>query len=146
MVVQSDMPVVSVSMPEAFVERLDEYVAAHGYDSRSEVVRQGTEAVMTSETEERPDCDTVACVVAARLQATGTTQPLTPVRHRYDDLLVTCVHSHPGDSCLELFVAEGEFEEIDRFISELHAADSVANVSHMHLSEPQPLLAGERSR
>lgn len=139
------MPVVSVSMPEAFVDRLDEYVTAHGYDSRSEVVRQGTQAVLAAEADGRSECEPAACIVTARLQGReGNERPLADIRHRYDDLVMTCVHSHPSGSCLEVFVIEGTPDELDSFVSQLRAVNGVADVSHMRIPDPQPLLGTGR--
>nr|WP_317627638.1 ribbon-helix-helix domain-containing protein [Halorubrum sp. BOL3-1] len=40
------MSVVSISMPEALLEHIDEFADEHGYSGRSEVVREGTRTLL----------------------------------------------------------------------------------------------------
>ena len=40
------MTVVSVSMPEALLERIDEFATEHGYTGRSEVIREASRELL----------------------------------------------------------------------------------------------------
>jgi CopG family nickel-responsive transcriptional regulator len=49
------MSVVSISIPEALLKRIDEFADDHGYSGRSEVVREGTRTLLEEFQERRID-------------------------------------------------------------------------------------------
>ena len=128
------MPVVSVSMPESLLERLDEFIDDHGYSGRSEAVRDGARGLLSEVDTDHVD-GTAVCVVSAMFDHdSGAETALSALRHRHNDLVTSNVHSHAGDACLELFVAEGPVSEIGSFVARVRAVDGVAAVDHSLLS------------
>jgi len=124
------MPVVSVSMPESLLDRLDEFIDDHGYSGRSEAVREGARGLLSEVDADGVD-GTAVCVVSAMFDHdSGAEAALSSLRHRHDDLVTSNVHSHAGDACLELFVAEGSVSDIGSFVSRVRAVDGVTSVDH----------------
>jgi CopG family nickel-responsive transcriptional regulator len=53
------------------------------------------------------------------------------LRHDSDDLLVSHVHNHVGDSyCMELFILEGSLEEISGFVGAVRATQDTLSVDY----------------
>ncbi len=128
------MPVVSVSMPQSLLDRLDEFIDDHGYSGRSEAMREGARGLL-AEIEGDSAGDPVVCVVTVLFDhETGAESALSKLRHRHGDLVTSNVHSHAGGACLELFVTEGSREEISSFIARIRAVDGVTSVEHSLLS------------
>ena len=124
------MPVVSVSMPQSLLDRLDEFIDDHGYSARSEAVREGARGLL-SEVDTGHADGTAVCVVSAMFDHdTGAETALSALRHRHDDLVTSNVHSHAGDGCLELFVAEGSVSEIGSFVARVRSVEGVTSVGH----------------
>lgn len=69
------MSVVSISMPEAFLERIDEFADEHGYSGRSH--------------EQSVDERVQMCTVTVTFEYSQPTvqQRLTAVRHEYDAIV-----------------------------------------------------------
>ena len=120
------MTVVSVSMPESLLERLDEFAEEHGYTGRSEVVREASRNLL-GEFEERDlegrELMGVVTVVFDH-DTSSAEERMIQVRHEHEDVVVSNVHNHVGDHyCMELFVLEGGLEEISAFVRKVRATD-----------------------
>jgi len=123
------MPVVSVSMPQSLLDRLDEFIDDHGYSGRSEAVREGARGLLSG-IESDAD-DPIVCVVAATFDhETGAESTLSALRHRHGELVSSNVHSHAGGDCLEIFVTEGETPAIESFLARVQAVEGVRSVEH----------------
>ncbi|MFQ3318162.1 MAG: CopG family nickel-responsive transcriptional regulator [Natronomonas sp.] len=127
------MTVVSVSMPEALLERLDEFADEHGYTGRSEVVREASRDLL-GEFEERKlegrDLMGVVTVVFDH-DTSSAEERMIEVRHEYEDTVVSNVHNHVGDHyCMELFVLEGQLEEVSAFVGKIRATTDVLSADY----------------
>jgi CopG family nickel-responsive transcriptional regulator len=60
------MSVVSISMPEALLECIDEFADEHGYSGRSEVVREGTRTLLEEFQERNIDGQKHTCTGGTR--------------------------------------------------------------------------------
>jgi len=118
------MTVVSVSMPEELLERVDGFADEHGYTGRSEVFREAARNLLTefddSQLEGRPLMGTVT--VLFDFESGDVESEMMQLRHEYEDLVSSHVHNHVGDHyCMELFVLEGDIEEISTFVGRMRA-------------------------
>lgn len=134
------MPVISVSMPESLVEDIDEFAERHGYSGRSEAVREGTRRLLQELSEpELADRD-VACVVTTTFEHdSGAEAQLSTLRHDYDGLVASNVHSHAGGACLEVFVVEGHVDEVRSYVARLRSIDGVTSVEFTIVSPSESL-------
>ncbi|MXV61304.1 ribbon-helix-helix protein, CopG family [Natronorubrum sp. JWXQ-INN-674] len=126
------MPVVSVSMPDELIDRLDSHAAAHDYTGRSEVVRESTRALLTEFDDERLEGETLAGVVTVCYDF-GTQRVerrVTELRHEHDSHIASNDHSHVAEYCLDLFVIEGDLEVVSGFVGKLRAIEDVETVDY----------------
>ena len=124
------MPVVSVSMPQSLLDRLDEFIDDHGYSGRSEAVREGARGLLSEVSADHTEGSAV-CVVSAMFDHdTGAETALSALRHRHDELVTSSVHSHADGACLELFVTEGPVADIGSFVARIRSIDGVTSVDH----------------
>jgi len=133
------MPVVSVSMPQSLIDRLDEFIDDHGYSGRSEAVREGARGLLAGIDDGYSKAHAVCVVTVMFDHDTGAESALSRLRHRHGDLVTSNVHSHAGGACLELFVTEGSTEEIDSFVARIRAVDGVTSVEYSLLSGNDPI-------
>lgn len=127
------MGVVSISMPDDLEHRIDEFADDHGYTGRSEIVREAVRNLM-SEFEDRrlEDRDLMAIVtVLFDYETTTVEEKMMHLRHDHEDLVASNFHSHVGDHyCMELFVLEGELEEISTFVGKVRATKDTLSVDY----------------
>jgi CopG family nickel-responsive transcriptional regulator len=127
------MTVVSVSMPDELLERIDTFAEEHGYTGRSEVVREAARNLL-GEFEDRhlADRDLIGLVtVVFNYETTDVEEKLMGLRHEYESLVTANVHNHVGDHyCMELFVLEGSLEEVSTFVGRIRATRDTLTVDY----------------
>jgi len=127
------MPIVSVSMPDDLVDRLDQFAEDHGYSGRSEVIRDASRELL-DEFDDRS-------LEGRRLMATVTVlfdyqtgdveSEMMEIRHEFDGVIESNFHTHVGDDfCLELFVLDGSLEAISTVVGTIRATTDVRTVSY----------------
>jgi CopG family nickel-responsive transcriptional regulator len=127
------MTVVSVSMPEELLDRLDEFAEEHGYTGRSEVIREASRNLL-GEFDDRAleDRDLMGVVtVLFDYEGSSVENRMTQLRHEYEALVSSNVHTHVGDHhCVELFILEGTLSEISAFVGKVRATTDTLTVDY----------------
>lgn len=141
------MTVVSVSMPDELLDRLDQFADEHGYTGRSEVVREASRSLLGEFEETRLEDRTLMGVVTVLFDYETTTveERMISLRHEYDQLVTSNFHSHVGDHfCMELFVLEGQLEEISTFVGKIRATSDILTVDYsvLPVDDVDPLQTG----
>ena len=127
------MTVVSVSMPEELLERLDQFAEDHGYTGRSEVVREASRNLLGEfEDTKLEDRDLMGVVtVVFDYETTNVEERMMGLRHEHEGIVASNFHSHVGDHyCMELFVLEGSLEEISTFVGKIRATRDTLTVDY----------------
>jgi len=127
------MTVVSVSMPDALLNRIDEFADEHGYTGRSEVVREAARNLL-GEFEDRQleGRDLIGLVtVTFDYETTNVEERMMNLRHEHEGIVTQHVHNHVGDHyCMELFVLEGDLESISEFVGRIRATKDTLSVDY----------------
>ncbi|WP_247009761.1 CopG family ribbon-helix-helix protein [Halorientalis litorea] len=127
------MTVVSVSMPDELVERIDEFAETHGYTGRSEVFREASRNLLNEFEDKRlEDRDLMAVVtVMFDYETTSVEEKMMHLRHDHEGLVAANFHSHVGDHyCMELFVLEGRLDAISAFVGKVRATKDTLSVDY----------------
>ncbi|MXR52499.1 ribbon-helix-helix protein, CopG family [Halovenus sp. WSH3] len=127
------MTVVSVSMPDELLERLDTFAEEHGYTGRSEVVREASRNLLTEfEDKQLEDRDLMGVVtVLFDFESTDVEQKMMHLRHEYDHLVTSHVHNHVGNHyCMELFILEGTLDNISTFVGKIRATQDTLSIDY----------------
>jgi len=127
------MTVVSVSMPEALVDRIDAFADDHGYTGRSEVLREAARDLLGEFEDQRLEDRQLMGVVTVVFdyETTAVEERMMRLRHDHEGLVAANFHSHVGNHyCMELFVLEGELEAISRFVGQVRATQDTLSVDY----------------
>jgi len=127
------MTVVSVSMPESLLDRLDEFADEHGYTGRSEVVREASRNLLGEFEDKRLEDRRLIGVITVLFNYETSTaeQRMMQLRHEHEGLVTSNVHNHVGDHyCMELFIVEGRLEEISTFVGKIRATKDTLSVDY----------------
>ncbi len=127
------MTVVSVSMPEELLDRLDSFADEHGYTGRSEVVREASRNLLSEfEDKQLEDRELMGVVtVLFNFKSTDVEQKMMHLRHDYESLVTSHVHNHVGDHyCMELFILEGSLEDISTFVGKVRATQDTLSLDY----------------
>ncbi|MDL5361476.1 nickel-responsive transcriptional regulator NikR [Halalkalicoccus sp. NIPERK01] len=127
------MTVVSVSMPEELLNRIDEFADDHGYTGRSEVVREASRNLLGEFQDRELEGHDLMGVVTVLFdyETTSVEERMMRLRHEHESLVASNFHSHVGDHyCMELFVLEGDLESISQFVGKVRATGDVLTVDY----------------
>lgn len=127
------MTVVSVSMPEELLNRIDEFADEHGYTGRSEVFREASRNLLGEFEDKRLENRELMGVVTVLFdfETTSVEERMMRLRHEHENLVVSNFHSHVGHHyCMELFVLEGSLEDISTFVGKLRATKDTLSIDY----------------
>ncbi|PSQ53051.1 nickel-responsive transcriptional regulator NikR [Halobacteriales archaeon SW_8_65_20] len=142
------MTVVSVSMPESLLNRLDEFADEHGYTGRSEVVREASRNLLGEFEDKRLEDRRLIGVITVLFNYETSTaeQRMMQLRHEHEGLVTSNVHNHVGDHyCMELFIVEGRLDEISTFVGKIRATKDTLSVDYsvIPMDDFEGALAGD---
>jgi CopG family nickel-responsive transcriptional regulator len=116
------MAVVSISLPERLLERVDAFIEDRGYAGRSELFRTAARDLLNEqidrETEERSA--TLTVVYPDEVQ-----EDIGRVRHRFGDIVTSMMHGHTTHHCTEMFMLDGPGRRIREFLDALRGVREV---------------------
>ena len=127
------MGVVSISMPDDLERRIDEFAEDHGYTGRSEIVREAVRNLMSEFEDKRLEDRQLMAIVTVLFDYETTTveEKMMHLRHDHENLVASNFHSHVGDRyCMELFVLEGQLEDISSFVGRVRATKDTLSVDY----------------
>jgi CopG family nickel-responsive transcriptional regulator len=127
------MTVVSVSMPEELLKRIDTFAEEHGYTGRSEVVREAARNLLGEFEDRRLEDRNLLAVVTVMFdyETSNVEQRMMQLRHEHEDLVSSNIHSHVGGHyCMELFVLEGSLEAVSTFVGKIRATRDTLTVDY----------------
>lgn len=127
------MGVVSISMPDDLESRIDEFTDDHGYTGRSEVVREAVRNLLGEFEDTTLEGRRLMAIVTVLFdyETTSVEEQMMSLRHDHEDIVASNFHSHVGDHyCMELFVLEGELDDISSFVGSVRATKDTLNVDY----------------
>ena len=127
------MGVVSVSMPDSLVDRIDEFTEEHGYTGRSELLREAARDLLGEFDDRKLEDRELMGIVTVVFDYEGTNveDRMMRLRHEHEDIVASNFHSHVGDhNCMELFILEGSLEQISTFVGKIRATTDTKTVDY----------------
>jgi len=122
------MPVVSLSFPEQMIKEMDKVQDSLGFTGRSELVRSAIRLLLQNVTEKNALAGEVTAVIVVT-HAKENEEPVTRIKHRYDDIIRTHIHNKVSRSnCIELFLLEGQGPKVASMASDFQKEDDVRTV------------------
>ena len=127
------MPIVSISLTSKLLRKLDRFMKERGYSSRSEAVRDAIRDFLSGYELDRfrRGKVTATITVISEHERHNANERLMRLRHEHDEIISGNMHIHLGKTyCLEIFITEGEIEDIMNFISKIRAMRGIHQVKY----------------
>lgn len=119
------MPIVSLSVPATLLKEMDELEKSFGFTGRSELVRAAVRLMM-NENRERSGLSGEVSGLVVVTHDTEEEEPVTRLKHEYDQIIKTHVHSKLTPStCVELFLVHGEAKKVSAMSKAFRAQDEM---------------------
>lgn len=127
------MTVISLSLTNDLLERLDEFVKSSGYSSRSEALRLAIRDSLNQYSLQQMEKGVVMSTVTIISESHKATTHvgLMNLRNDFDELIFGNMHFHiEGGYCIEIFLVKGDSVEVMNFISKSKIIKGVMEVNH----------------
>ncbi len=127
------MTVISVSLTNELLDRLDRFVEESGYSSRSEALRLAIRDVLNEyQLTKMQRGETLSTItIISESDESSTHLGLIDLRNGFDDLIFGNMHLHiEGGYCIEIFLVKGPSDKILSFVSKSKAIRGVIDVNH----------------
>jgi CopG family nickel-responsive transcriptional regulator len=119
---------ITITLDDDLMEELDAMIATHGYQNRSEAIRDFARAGMQQAAQEKGksgDC-VAALVYVYDHAARDLSRRLVETYHGHHDLALATLHVHlDDDNCMELTALRGPGNEVQHFADHIIAERGV---------------------
>ena len=113
------MPVISISLPEKLINKIDEYLELHGFISRSELIREALRTMLSEEEIGETEIVLAVLVVLVKRESAGGEDKILKLIHRFRPLILSFNHLQNDEGCIEIILCKGVKREVSSFILEV---------------------------
>jgi CopG family nickel-responsive transcriptional regulator len=127
------MTVISLSLTNNLLKRLDDFVESSGYSSRSEALRLAIRDSLNQYSLQRMEKGIMMSTVTIISESHEVTTHvgLMNLRNNFDELIFGNMHLHiEGGYCIEIFLVKGESDTVMDFITKSKAIRGVMEVNY----------------
>ncbi|MCW4044013.1 MAG: nickel-responsive transcriptional regulator NikR [Candidatus Bathyarchaeota archaeon] len=123
------MSIISVSIPENLLEKVDSHMQEQGFANRSEIIRQALRAYLSESRKLSELQGKLAATITIIYKSESRTEQIIGIQHAYSSVIATFLHIHvEQDYCIEIIVAKGEAKTIKALITALKANKQISEV------------------
>jgi CopG family nickel-responsive transcriptional regulator len=123
------MEIISLSLDEETLDKIDSIQEKASFNGRSELIRTAVEN-LHQEVEDNQSLEGELNAVVVVRHPHKKEQRIAHISHEYDDIVTTQLHSKlDGENCLEVFHTHGKAERVIGFYNELEGSKHTESVN-----------------
>jgi CopG family nickel-responsive transcriptional regulator len=133
-----DMPVISVSVPEKLLDRVENSIKEQGFANRSEIVRQALRAFITETRGLRELEGEIAASITIIYERGAKKGQISEIQHSFGNIISTFLHAHiEEDYCIEVIVVKGEADNIRKLVEAFRTNEQINQIKVSILKTPK---------
>lgn len=123
------MTIISISVPEKLLEKVEETIHEQGFANRSEIVRQALRTYITETRTLKELEGQVAASITIIYERGSAKGQISEIQHRFGDIISTFLHSHiEEDYCLEVIVVRGDAENLRQLVDAFRTNEQISQI------------------
>ena len=127
------MAIVSISVPGDLLARFDEVLAAKGFRSRSDAVRESMRSFVDEAEWESAEGEN-QIVITMIYDEIGPRGELSVLQHRYEEIqMMLHLHIEKGQ-CMEVFIARGQNSRLREILEKIRRVKGVRSIRFISTS------------
>ena len=132
------MTIISVSVPEKLLERVETFSQEQGFSNRSEIIRQALRTFVSESKSINELSGEIAASITIIYERKATKGQISEIHQSFGDIISTFLHAHiDEDYCLEVIVVKGEAETIRRFVEVFRTNEQVSQIKVSIMKTPK---------
>lgn len=134
----SDVTVISISVPEKLLERVENSIRDQGFANRSEIVRQALRAFILESRSLRELEGEIAASITIIYERGAKKGQISEIQHSFGDIISTFLHAHiEEDYCLEVIVVKGEADTLRKLVEAFRTNEQITQIRVSVLTAPK---------
>jgi CopG family nickel-responsive transcriptional regulator len=126
----SALGIISLSVPDELLEKLDAILGEERDATRSEVVRQAVRSYISQYKELEKVKGQVIATITVLYEKIEKNEELSRLQHEFSDMITAYLHSHLTEtSCLEVMVVKGSAKRLKDLVDGLKANKPVKEIN-----------------
>jgi CopG family nickel-responsive transcriptional regulator len=122
--------IISLSLPDELLEKLDAILGDERDATRSEVVRQAVRSYISQYNELDKVKGHIIATITVLYEKTEKNEELSRLQHEFSDMITAYLHSHLTEtSCLEVMVVKGSAKRLKDLVDGLKANKPVKQIN-----------------
>ena len=131
------MTIISISVPDKLLERIDRDTDERGFASRSEIMRQALRSYLREDRSLRDIEGKVIATITIIYERTMNRERISDIQHNYGHIVSTFLHSHIDENyCLEVIVVKVEANLMRKLVDALRANEEISQIKTVILENP----------
>jgi len=123
------MTIISVSVPEKLLERVESSIKEQGFANRSEIMRQALRTFISESRNLRELTGEIAASITIIYEREATKGQISEIHHSFGDIISTFLHAHiDEDYCLEVIVVKGEANLIKKLVDAFRTNEQISQL------------------
>jgi len=122
--------IISLSLPDELLDKLDAILGEERDATRSEVVRQAVRSYISQYNELDKVKGQIIATITVLYEKTEKNEELSRLQHEFSDMITAYLHSHLTEtSCLEVMVVKGSAKRLKELVDGLKANKPVKQIN-----------------
>lgn len=123
------MTVISISVPEKLLQKVETSINEQGFANRSEIVRQALRSFITENRSLRELEGEIVASITIIYKRESKKGQISEIQHSFGNIISTFLHSHiDEDHCLEVIVVNGEANTIRKLVEALRTNEQISQI------------------
>ena len=132
------MTIISVSIPEILLERVESSIKEHGFANRSEILRQALRTFINESKNINELSGEITASITIIYERKPTKGQISEIHHNFGDIISTFLHAHiDEDYCLEVIVVKGEADTIKKLVNAFRTNELISQIKVSILKTPR---------
>ena len=132
------MTIISVSIPEILLERVESSIKEHGFANRSEILRQALRTFINESKNINELSGEITASITIIYERKPTKGQISEIHHSFGDIISTFLHAHiDEDYCLEVIVVKGEADTIKKLVNAFRTNELISQIKVSILKTPR---------
>jgi CopG family nickel-responsive transcriptional regulator len=124
------MGTMNISVSDGLLSKVDRVIAARGYSSRSEFIRDAIRILLREiEWASSVEGNVLGVIVTTYdTERRGISDEIIKMQHGYEDVIMTTLHNHLHDRCMEIILAKGGVKRVRELTENLRVIRGMESV------------------
>ena len=123
------MTIISISIPEKLLQRVETSIKDQGFANRSEIVRQALRSFIMESRSLRELEGEITASITIIYERKITKGKISEIQHSFGNIISTFLHIHVDEEhCLEVIVVKGEANKIRKLVEAFRTNEQISQI------------------